>query len=306
MYLQHRHAGGADHRRGEAPTLGPQLRPNGPPVVLHRAVHDAGNPDRRAVPPDRVGEVLGLRPGRAGPGPQDPLDAIPAARPQRSFRPARELETQRVAAGSPTLAAGIAQHGPAQGQRVRGPEHGQRAHQPRVQRGDGPPDQAAPTVADDVRPGLPERPDQAGDVPGQRPQVVAARGLVRVAVAAQVDRGHPVPAIGQVDQLVPPGPPELRKPVQQHDQRPVPALGDVQPDPVRTDRGVGPRAGQANRGRIRSGRRPHCWAAVSAAGAAGPHRSRRRARRATAPAPTPSGRRWSAPACGSCEPAGTR
>jgi hypothetical protein len=123
-----------------------------------------------------------------------------------------------------------------------------------MQRRDRPADQAAPVVADDVRPRLAQSSDQAGDVTGEGPQVVAARGLVGVAVAAQVDRDGAVAAVGEPGELVTPRPPELGEAVEQDDERAAPvALGDVQTDAVGRDRAVRPGAGQPDRRRIRPG-----------------------------------------------------
>jgi hypothetical protein len=69
--------------------------------------------------------------------------------------------------------------------------------------------------------GLPaaEAADHPVDVGGQGEGVVAARGLVAAAVAAQVESHRPVSGGGQPGQLGPPGPPELRKAMQQNDRR---------------------------------------------------------------------------------------
>src|SRR5215831_2904045 len=73
-------------------------------------------------------------------------------------------------------------------------------------------------------------------------QVVAAGRLVAAAVPAQV-RGHRSVTGGrQRLELCPPGPPELREPVQQQDQRPLAGLRDVEPGAVGSDRAVRPRA----------------------------------------------------------------
>ena len=59
-----------------------------------------------------------------------------------------------------------------------------------------------------------ERADESGDVSREREGVVAPGRLVTGPVTAQVDRDGTVAGVGQGDQLVPPGPPELGEPVQ--------------------------------------------------------------------------------------------
>ena len=108
--------------------------------------------------------------------------------------------------------------------------------------GHRPGEQAADVGADDHRVGLAERRDQRGDVGGQVRRVVAARRFVARAVAAQVDGDGVVAGVGQVDQLLVPGPPELREAVQQQHERTGAGLGDVQRDAVGLDGAVRPRA----------------------------------------------------------------
>jgi hypothetical protein len=65
-----------------------------------------------------------------------------------------------------------------------------------------------------------ERGDEAGSVVDERRQVVRAAEL-GVAVAPQVGGDDPIPGLGERDELVPPRAPELGKPVQAEDERPV-------------------------------------------------------------------------------------
>jgi hypothetical protein len=92
-------------------------------------------------------------------------------------------------------------------------------------------------VADDDGVLLTQRADQCGDVGGGGRQVVAARGLVTAAVAAQVRRDGAEAGRGQRRQLRPPGPPELGEAVQEQDERIVgrATLRDVEPGPVGRD-----------------------------------------------------------------------
>ena len=123
-----------------------------------------------------------------------------------------------------------------------------------MQRGGGPGEHAAPGVAGQVCPAFAERAHETGDVTGERPRVVAARGLVRIAVPAQIRRDRVEAGVGQGTELVAPGPPELREPVQQQHRRPGARLGDVQADAVGRYVTVGPRPVNPDRGRIG---RPH-------------------------------------------------
>ena len=174
--LQHRHRrpGGPRRRRSGAPRpAAATARPTGSTPSSCARPRGSGSPTGTARPRRRSPRS----PGQPGPDQARRIRstrAPPSARSDRSGQRG-SWKPSCVARDGPTLAAGIAQHRPAQRQRVRRPEHGQRAHQARLQRGDGPPDQPAPPVPDHVRPRLAERPDQPGDVPGQRPQVVAAR-----------------------------------------------------------------------------------------------------------------------------------
>ena len=124
--------------------------------------------------------------------------------------------------------------------------------------------QATVGVAHQRRLRMPERPDQARGVAGQRPPVVAAGRFVAAAVAAQID-GHRADT-GQAPQLMAPRPPERTEPVQQDDQRTGGGrregaggwvgLDDVEADAVGVDVEVSPRPGDAGDRRVRSGRRP--------------------------------------------------
>src|SRR5674536_387384 len=93
---------------------------------------------------------------------------------------------------------------------------------------------------------LAECPDQAGDVGGQGVGVVPARWLVARAVSAQVGRYHSAAGGRKVPELMPPAPPELRKAVEQQDQRAAARLGDMEPGAVRADLTMLPGAGNQN------------------------------------------------------------
>ena len=78
------------------------------------------------------------------------------------------------------------------------------------------------------------------DVGRQGERVVPAGRLVRGSVAAQVDGGHVVAGLRQGDQLIPPGPPELREAVQQYDKRALADLGHVKAGAVGGDESMLP------------------------------------------------------------------
>ena len=99
---------------------------------------------------------------------------------------------------------------------------GQRANQPGMHGRDRPADQPAPGMPDQVRVALAKRLDQPGDVTGQRPAVIPARRLVRVAVPAQIDRDRAKTRRAQRAQLRPPRPPELGKPCNSNTSGPLP------------------------------------------------------------------------------------
>src|ERR1700678_3158286 len=98
-------------------------------------------------------------------------------------------------------------------------------------------------MADDDGIGLAERADQPGRVGGGGDQVIAPRRLVAAAIAAQIDRYRPVAGLGQRDELVPPGPPELREAVQEQHERPLAHARHVEARTVRGHRPVRPWAG---------------------------------------------------------------
>jgi hypothetical protein len=98
-----------------------------------------------------------------------------------------------------------------------GPHHGRRPGQI-----------TAEVVPDQRGVGLTEGPDDARDVQGEVGRVVAAGRSVAAADAAQVHGDGTEPGVGERDQQVPPGPPELREAVQQHHQRSVADFGDVE------------------------------------------------------------------------------
>jgi hypothetical protein len=123
----------------------------------------------------------------------------------------------------------------------------------RLHRGKRPGDEPSPPVPDHDRAALAERGDQAGSVRRQRRQVVTARRLVGRAVPAEVGRRGPEPGLGQADQLVAPEPPELRKAVQQQDERTGTGLGYVETAAVGADVTVMPRAVDEDGGDVRGG-----------------------------------------------------
>ena len=259
VHLQHRHRRPAGDGRGEPAALGAHLRPDGPAVVLERGVRGAGHLDRAPVALDGDGEVVGAHPVGAGPPPHEVLDVRALVGAQIPFGPPGNLRTEHAAPAaeqSAALAARVTHDAAPHGERVGCAQHRQGGDETGVQRGDRPADHAAPAVPDDPGRRLAERADQPGDVARERPQVVATRGLVRVAVSAQVHRDGPEPRLGQRGQLAAPGPPELREAVQQHHQRRtrVARLRDVQADAVRGDVTVLPRSGQPDRRRV--GHRP--------------------------------------------------
>jgi hypothetical protein len=112
--------------------------------------------------------------------------------------------------------------------------------------------QAAPVVPDHDGLAFAERPDQGRHVAGERGQVVPPRRLVAGAVPAEVGRDHPETGVGEVGKLGTPGPPELRKAVQQQHERSAAGLRGVQPDPVGADVAVRPGAGQQDAGGVRA------------------------------------------------------
>jgi hypothetical protein len=73
----------------------------------------------------------------------------------------------------------------------------------------------ADVVADDHGVPFAQGRDQRRDVGRKRWCVVATRRFVARAVSAQVHSNGPVPGVSQIDQLLAPGPPELREAVQQ-------------------------------------------------------------------------------------------
>lgn len=119
-----------------------------------------------------------------------------------------------------------------------------------MQRRERPRDGPAEVVADDDGVLLAEGADDPGDVGSGILQVIAARRLVRGAVAAQVERGDPEAGVDERRELVPPRPPELREPVEQQDERAAARLGDVEACTVRGDEAVLPRPRQQDRGGV--------------------------------------------------------
>jgi hypothetical protein len=95
-------------------------------------------------------------------------------------------------------------------------------------------------VAHDDRLFFPQFPDQGDHVADEVQQGVGRdiRRLLAAGVAALVGGDDPVSGRRQRRELVTPGVPALRPAVQQQNQRSLPLLGDVQPNP-RSRRGSG-------------------------------------------------------------------
>ena len=103
---------------------------------------------------------------------------------------------------------------------MRAVQHHEALGRLRLPRGEGPGHRAAPVVADDDRALPPEVADEPQHVGRQQLELVAGHAfrLVALTVAAQVRRDD-LEALGQGRDLAPPGVPELREAVQQHDER---------------------------------------------------------------------------------------
>ncbi len=104
---------------------------------------------------------------------------------------------------------------------------------------------------------MPERTDQSRDVVRERPAVVSARRLVRVAVTAQVHRDRPVTEIGEGGELVTPRPPQVGEAVHEHHERCVRVVragfDGMETDAVGVDVSMRPRSGIPDRGRVGDG-----------------------------------------------------
>ncbi len=183
-----------------------------------------------------VGEV-----GAAPPGEQ-PTDVGPVVLAQPGLRRPGQLEEADVGRGAQLGPVG--QQRLPQPHRVRHADDGQAAHDTGVQGRDGPGQHPAPVVTDDHRVARSQRPHHPRHVGGQRVRVVAARRLVGRAVAAQVGGDDPEARVAEREELVPPGPPELREAVQQDHERTVgrAVLGEVEASPVGRHLAVRPRA----------------------------------------------------------------
>ncbi len=92
-------------------------------------------------------------------------------------------------------------------------------------------------MPDDERPFLAQRVDQPDHVPHQVEDAVRGHvlGVVAASVPALVGSDHPETGLGQRPELVPPGVPGLREAVQQHHERALALLRDVQPYTVHVD-----------------------------------------------------------------------
>ncbi len=86
--------------------------------------------------------------------------------------------------------------------------------------GDGPGQGGAPVVTHDMGPAGAQFGEDRQDVPGQQRNGIGVHGLglVRAAVAAQVGHDNLEPGLGQRRNLMPPEPPGVGEPVQQHDR----------------------------------------------------------------------------------------
>ena len=243
-----------------------QLRADHPAVVLQRAVRGLRDPDRLPVAPDRLVVVGGAPPGRPGPALQQQADVRAVVLGQAGTRASGGSGSRRRTgwpaagrAGRSACAArsrtGCAAPSTASLRTTRG------CSVPMVHASRPP--QSCPTIVASRSPSARTRPATSA---ASVDRVVAARRLVAGAVPAQIGGDHPEAGVGQPDQLVPPGPPELRETVQQQHERPGPGLGDVQADAVGADHPMGPRAVDEDRGGVRSVRRHE----VGVAGEVGP------------------------------------
>ena len=218
VQLQRRRGDRGGHPPGVAQPVGPQLRaerPSGSTPSRRRRPAGCGRPTGSAPPPARSRRSA---PGRARPAAQQLGDRVVVGAGQPALGQPGELEAQRVRRNARRW------------RRVGERRRAAAAGAPSTAR------RAAARCAGAARPwssraGRPSRARRRrrrarparGPAPRRRPpavgQVVAAGRLVAGAVAAQVGRDRAEAGVGQRGQLVPPGPPELREPVQQQHQR---------------------------------------------------------------------------------------
>ena len=127
--------------------------------------------------------------------------------------------------------------------RVRGVEDREPLDESRVEGGDAPGDRAAPVVADEVRPFVPEVPDEVRDVSREELHPVAADALrlLREVVAAEVGGDDAEAGRGERGDLVPPREPVLREAVQEEDEGPLARLDPVEAQAADGLFPVGPR-----------------------------------------------------------------
>ena len=108
---------------------------------------------------------------------------------------------------------------------------------------EAPGDDRAPVVTHDRRFLATERAKETGDVADELLHVVGgdALGLVRLVVAPKIGSDAPVPGRGDRLELVPPRPPELRKAVEEDNERSrrVAGLCDVERDLSDVDAAMG-------------------------------------------------------------------
>ena len=112
-----------------------------------------------------------------------------------------------------------------------------------VQHGHAPGNEATPTLTDNDGGGFAEAADDCGNIAGQGHRVIAVRGVVGSAVAAQVHCYDVVTRISEGAKLMPPRPPEGGEAVQEDDQRTLASLHDVEAGTVGEDLAMVPRAG---------------------------------------------------------------
>ena len=173
---------------------------------------------------------------------------------QQPLGPPGQLEPEGVSARARLTPPGTGNGGrPAT--RMRHRQDCESAYHVRVHRRDRPAQETAPVMADQRCAGRTERPDQPGDVLGESECVVPPRGFVAAAVPPQIDCGDMETRICQRGDLMPPGPPEFGKTVQQQYEWTLTGFRDVQPGAVGGDVPMPPRTGSQHGRGVRPGRR---------------------------------------------------
>ena len=186
----------------EPAALAAQLRAHGPAVVLERTVRRRRGPSSPSGAAWRASAKSGgLRPLRTGPVAHQRLDRGRVVAGQPALRRERDLRAEHVPERAGLVVGLAAQRGAAISRRSAIGCAAAIALTERTSRGC-----SAATVQASMPPhacptrcalALAERLDQPADVAGERPRVVAARRLVRVAVAAQVDRDRAVTGVAE-------------------------------------------------------------------------------------------------------------